>query len=132
MCPAGSADTASGAEPASVDVDHLAGLSRRLSRLLDEADPVSGSYTLEVTSPGLERKLRRPRHYEKSVGREVKVKTVRPVDGERQHRGILAEVGPDEFVVEVGGGPRRFEYADVTSARTVFEWVKSPKPGKRQ
>jgi ribosome maturation factor RimP len=118
--------------PTAVDVDHLANLSRGISRLLDRDDPVAGSYTLEVSTPGLERKLRRRRHYEKSVGREVKVKTVRPVAEAHQHRGVLKDVGEDDFVVEVDGRERRIAYAEVSAARTVFEWARAPKPGQRQ
>ena len=53
-----------------IGVDTIADLSRGISRILDDEDPFKRSYTLEVSSPGLERKLTRPRHYEKSVGRE--------------------------------------------------------------
>jgi ribosome maturation factor RimP len=114
-----------------VGVDRLAELSRRLSRLLDEEDPVTGAYTLEVTSPGLERKLRRRRHYEKSLGREVKVKSNSEIAGQHRHRGILAATGDDGFVVEVDGEEREIAYGDVVAASTVFAWEKAAKPGKR-
>ena len=114
-----------------VGVDRLAEVSRRLSRLLDDEDPLASSYTLEVSSPGLERKLRRPRHFEKSVGRDVKVKSRVPVAGDHSHRGVLTEVGSDEFVVTVDGEDRHIAYGDVVSARTVFVWEKAAKPGKR-
>ena len=114
-----------------VGVDKLAELSRRLSRLFDEEDPVAGSYTLEVSSPGLERKLRRPRHFEKSVGKNVKVKSRVPVSGEHAHRGVLARADDDWFVLEVDGEERQIPYGDVVSARTVFVWEKASKPGKR-
>ncbi len=117
------------AEP--LGVDRLAEVSRRLSRLLDEQDPVAGSYTLEVSSPGLERKLRRPRHYEKSIGRDVKVKSKTNIDGEHSHRGVLTKAAADEFVVDVDGAERHITYEDVVSARTVFVWEKASKPGKR-
>ena len=78
-----------------IDVDRIARISRGVSRLLDDTDPIPGAYTLEVSSPGLERKLRSPRHYVKSVGREVKVKTRDEVDGRRVHRGVLVDVGAD-------------------------------------
>ena len=58
-----------------LELDHIAALSRGIGRLLEEADPVASSYTLEVSSPGLERKLRRPAQFEKAVGSEVAVKT---------------------------------------------------------
>jgi len=115
-----------------VGVDHIAALSRGLSRLLDAEDPVAGSYTLEVSSPGLERKLRRPAHYDKSLGREIKVKTNAPVEEARQHRGILTAADATGFTVEVDGRPRTIAYENVASARTVFEWEKAPKPGTRR
>lgn len=114
-----------------VGVDKLAELSRRLSRLFDEEDPVAGSYTLEVSSPGLERKLRRPSHYVKSVGRNVKIKSRMPVDGDYSHRGVLVRADNDGFDVDVDGELRQIAYGDVVSARTVFEWEKASKPGKR-
>ena len=113
-----------------VGVDRIADLSRGLSRLLDEKDPVPGSYRLEVSSPGLERKLRRPAHYRKSVGREVKVKTAEPLDGERLHRGVLDEVGDDGFVLQLNNGVRRIGFAQVSSAQTIFTWERGAKPGK--
>jgi ribosome maturation factor RimP len=122
--------TVDGPEP--VDVDHIAALSRGVSRLLDAEDPVSGSYTLEVTSPGLERKLRRPRHFEKSLGREIKVKTRHPVGEASQHRGVLSQVDEDGFLVDVDGEERRIAFDEVASARTVFVWEKAAKPGSRR
>ena len=121
--------TLDAAEP--LGVDRLADVSRRLSRLLDQEDPISTAYTLEVSSPGLERKLRRPRHYEKSIGRDVKVKTKADIDGERNHRGALVEADENGFVVDVDGSERKIAYGDVVTARTVFVWEKAAKPGKR-
>ena len=86
---------------------------------------------MEVSSPGLERKLRRPRHYEKAVGETVRVKTRDEIDGERLHSGTLTETDDESFVVDVDGAQRRIAYGDVTSARTVFEWDKTAKPSKR-
>mgnify|MGYP001817873496 CR=1 FL=1 len=121
--------TLDGEEP--LGVDRLADISRRLSRLLDQEDPISSSYTLEVSSPGLERKLRRPLHYQKSVGRDVKVKTRTEIDGEHGHRGVLSLADEDGFVVDVEGSERKIAYGDVVTARTVFVWEKAAKPGKR-
>jgi len=114
-----------------VGVDRIADLSRGISRALDELDPFEGAYTLEVSSPGLERKLRRPRHYEKSIGKEIKVKTFTPVGGERTHKGVLTEAGSSGFTVEVDGEPRQIPYDAVASARTVFAWQAAAKPGSR-
>ena len=118
--------TVDGDEP--VGVDRIAALSRGISRLFDAEDPIAGSYTLEVGSPGLERKLRRPSHYAKSVGREVKVKIKGP-EGFESLRGVIAAADASGFVLTGEGGERRVAYTDVTSASTVFVWQKSPKPG---
>ncbi|MCB1245630.1 MAG: ribosome maturation factor RimP [Acidimicrobiia bacterium] len=110
-----------------VGVDRIAELSRGIGRLLDAVDPIPGAYTLEVSSPGLERKLTRPRHYEKSVGRQVKVKTFREIDGTKIHDGILDSSDDSGFIVEVDSDRRSIAYSDVSSARTVFVWDKSAK-----
>jgi ribosome maturation factor RimP len=114
----------------SVGVDVIAEISRGIGRLLDAEDPIKSAYTLEVSSPGLERKLTRPRHYEKSIGRQLKVKTFTPVSEEKSHIGVLLSVDDNGFVVDVDGDQRAFTYGDVSSARTVFVWEKSAPKGK--
>ena len=113
------------------DVEQLASASRAISRLLDDMDPFHGPYSLEVTSPGLERSLRRRRHFEKSIGREVTVKTNVDVAGSRHHVGVLETAGTEAFVVRVGGATRSIEYGQVRSARTRFEWKKQPKSARK-
>ena len=111
-------------------VDTIADLSRGISRLLDETDPIKGSYTLEVSSPGLERKLRRPRHYEKSMGKITKVKTHAEIDGARNHRGTLVASDATGFTIDIDGSERTIPYDVVASARTVFVWEKGASPRK--
>ncbi len=115
--------------PGGVDLDRIADLSRGLARLLEDTD--LASYTLEVSSPGLERNLRRPAQFRKAVGREVVVKTRDEISGARNHRGILAAVGEGDVLVSVDGADRSIPLDRVTQARTVFTWEKAPKPGKR-
>ncbi|MDH3396344.1 MAG: ribosome maturation factor RimP [Acidimicrobiia bacterium] len=114
-----------------VGVDRLAETSRGLSRLLDEDDRFQEAYTLEVTSPGLERKLRRPEHFAKSIGREVAVKTHQEVEGERTHRGTLESVDEVDCVIAVEDTDRRIPLAAIASARTVFRWEPAAKPGAK-
>lgn len=111
-----------------VTIDRLADLSEGLSRLLDHESDLEGQYRLEVSSPGLERKLKRPSHYLKSVGREVVVK-VREGDATINLSGVLTSADDHTFTVEEAQGPRVVRYQDVISARTVFRWEKPPKPG---
>jgi ribosome maturation factor RimP len=114
-----------------VGVDRLARVSRAMSRFLDEANPIDGAYTLEVTSPGLERRLRRKVHYDKSLGSDVKVKTKVEIDGARSHRGVLESVDETGVVVSIDGEARRIDFEQVQSARTLFEWKRTPKPGSK-
>lgn len=114
-----------------VDVERLAAVSRELSRHFDEVDPFEGPYSLEVTSPGLERNLRRPLHYRKSVGREVTVRTRAEVAGFRHHQGTLESVDEEHFVVRIGEKKRRIAFRQVRSARTRFEWKKRTVSGRK-
>lgn len=118
--------------PGGIGVDRIAEISRGVSRLLDEGDPVPGSYTLEVSSPGLERPLRRPRHFAKSVGREVDVKTAEEIEGAQRHRGVLERVDARTMQVLVDGAERTIPMESVTQAKTVFRWEKAPKPGGKR
>ncbi len=111
-----------------VDLDRLAEVSRGLSRLLDDEPGLQDSYQLEVSSPGLERKLRRPAHFSKSLGREVVVKTASG-DQKATFRGELVAADDSGFTVESEQGPVEISYEDVISAKTVFRWEKAPKPG---
>ncbi len=105
-----------------IDVDTISEMSERLSRRLDLEDFGRGRYRLEVSSPGLERPLRQPRHFQRSVGEQVKVKTVEPVAGSKIHAGALVSADAEAIVIATDGGELRVPYANVASARTVFEW----------
>lgn len=111
-----------------LDIERLADVSRGLSRLLDEATDLTESYQLEVTSPGLERKLRLPGHYLKSIGREVLVK-VGGDQGKTTLRGTLVAANDEDFTVLGEEGETVVPYRDVATAKTVFRWEKAPKPG---
>ncbi len=115
----------------SVGVDLIASMSRGISRLLDDEDPISGSYTLEVGSPGLERKLRRPSHFAKSVGREARVKVKGP-KGFETLRGRIAAINGSGFEMEMNGDHRHLKFSDVQSATTIFNWSKGSKSSSRE
>lgn len=75
-------------------------LSRRVSDLMDEKDPIKDPYFLDVSSPGLNRTLFTEEHYKRFIGREVMVKFTKSVDGKKNIKGILKEVNEDSIVVE--------------------------------
>lgn len=106
-----------------VDLDTISEVSERLSRRLDlEGFSGDRAYSLEVSSPGVERSLREPRHFRRSVGERVKVKTAVLVEGRRVVEGALVSADAEAIVVASDGGELRVPYADVASARTVFRW----------
>jgi ribosome maturation factor RimP len=115
--------------PGGVHLDLLAELTRVISALLDEHDPMPGRYTLEVSSPGLERTLRRPEHFRWAEGQKVTVKTTAEVEGDRRVQGVVAAADDDAVEIAVDGGERRrLAYHEIDKARTVFEWGPTPKP----
>lgn len=122
-----------------VDLGALGVVTRAVSRALDEADPIPSRYTLEVTSPGVERPLRTPEQFVRAIGETVKVRTTPEVTGERRVQGVLATADDEGITVrteasaddeEAGPAIRSLAYGEIERARTVFEWgTPAPKPG---
>lgn len=116
-----------------VDMEAIARVTRAVSRALDEHDPIASQYTLEVSSPGLERPLRTPAHFAWAVGRQVSVKTVPDHPAGRRLAGTVASADPDGITLaldEPAGERVQVAYGDIEKARTTFEWGPAPKPGK--
>jgi ribosome maturation factor RimP len=112
-----------------VDLDTIAGTSERLSRRLDLEEFAPGPYTLEVSSPGVERPLRRPEEFVRRLGEKVKIRTVQPVGGARNHAGLLVAADEDGVTIATEQGDQTLNYREISSARTVFEWKE--RGGKR-
>jgi ribosome maturation factor RimP len=112
-----------------VALDDLERLSREISGALDEADPMPDRFYLEVSSPGLERPLRQPRHFQAAVGSPVKVKTVPGFHGDRRIDAVLTGADIDGVDLDTPAGPLRLAYDDIDRAHTVFEWGGAPKLG---
>ena len=115
-----------------VDLEALTDANRAVSTVLDELDPIPGRYSLEVSSPGIERPLRTPAHFAKALGATVTVKTRPQVPGERRLRGTLLTSDDEGFTLAVEGSddePVRLAYSDIDRARTVFVWGGQDTPG---
>jgi ribosome maturation factor RimP len=99
-------------------------VSRQAGYLLDVEDPFSHAYTLEVSSPGMDRKLKRISDFRKAVGKRVKVKTIQSYDGEKAIEGVIEKAGEDSVGVRVTE-QRLLEipYSDIVQARLVVEGV---------
>ena len=114
-----------------IDLEGLADANRAVSGTLDRIDPMPGRYTLEVSSPGLERRLRRPPHFARALGETVSVRLVAGAGDVRRLHGRLASA--DEHGVrvdgpDVPGGSAHVPYDRIERARTVFEWGAKPAP----
>jgi len=100
-----------------VSIADCEAVSRPLSDLLDEADPIEGSYTFEVSSAGADRVLKKPEHFSQFQGQEVEVKLYRPRDGRKDYVGILQSYSNGDVTLEVGGAPALFEKKEIALVR---------------
>ena len=108
------------ADGAPVTVDDCAAVSRAVSAVLDVADPIAGSWSLEVSSPGRDRPLVREADFERFAGREAKLETAEPVGGRRRFRGRLLGCADRAVRIELGGdGAIEVPFAAIRAARLV-------------
>jgi ribosome maturation factor RimP len=111
-----------------IDLDAVTEATKALSPVLDDSPLLTGPYVLEVSSPGVERPLRRPEHFAAARGETVSIK-YHTTAGPRRVRGTLLEAGDDHVEVDADGTLEEIPLDAVTQARTVFEWGGQPRPG---
>jgi ribosome maturation factor RimP len=115
--------------PGGIDIDSVALVNKAISRALDAADPIPGAYTLEVSSPGLERTLRTTDHLTGAIGEKVRLKLNPGAGSERRLVGILRAADGDSITIETDDGTStQVDRTDIERVRTVFEWGPAPKP----
>ena len=100
-----------------VSIDDCEAVSRPLSDLLDEADPIEGSYTFEVSSAGADRPLKKPEHFARFQGAEVEVKLYRPREGRKEFAGRLGPCSDGQVVLELEGGEAVFAKQEIALVR---------------
>jgi ribosome maturation factor RimP len=103
--------------PDGISVDDCARVSRAVSEKLDAADPISSEYTLEVSSPGLDRVLRTQQHFERFAGERVKLEMSQAVNGRKRFAGQLTWVGEGAITLEVDGAEVQLPIAGIHKAR---------------
>ncbi len=121
-------------KPGGVDLEALALATRLINREFDHSDPVPGKYTLEVSSPGIERALRRPDHFTRVIGATVNVRLRDVTNESRRVQGVLVAADDHGVTVRSDEAPhddRTIPYDQIDRARTVFVWQESPKGGTR-
>ena len=100
-----------------VSINDCEAVSRPLSDALDEADPIEGSYTLEVSSAGADRVLKKPEHFAQFAGTEVEVKLYRARDGRKDFVGLLRGWEDGDVTLDIAGTPVTFEKKEVALTR---------------
>jgi len=104
------------------NLDELGRISRQLSDLLDVHDPVAGSYVLEVSSPGINRLLKKPEHFARFVGKRIRVRTQEKIEGRRSFLGFLKEVAEDHILVDQDRSEVRIPFTLIEKANYEHEW----------
>ena len=102
-----------------VGLEDCEAVSRQVSALLDVEDPLPGHYVLEVSSPGLDRRLTKVEHFQRFMGEDIRVKMRFPIGGRRNYRGALKAVDEENIEVEVDGESHRLPMATIESARLI-------------
>jgi ribosome maturation factor RimP len=103
-----------------MSVDECAKLSRQISAVLDVEDVIPGKYTLEVSSPGIDRPLIEARDFEEYLGFEAKIETILPMNGRKRFKGDLTGFAKDVVTITVDGAPMDIALADIQSAKLVL------------
>jgi ribosome maturation factor RimP len=105
-----------------ITVDDCGDVSHQVSAVLDVEDPIRGEYTLEVSSPGLDRPLFTLAHYERYSGNQAEIRLHAPLHGRRKFKGRLQGVEDDEVIIEVDGEEYRLAIGNIEKAHLVHEW----------
>ena len=109
-------------KPEGVNIIDCENVSRALSDALDAEDYIPDAYILEVSSPGLGRTLKKDRHLEKSLGKDVEIKTYKPIDGSKEFAGILKAFDADTVTIEPEGAERVFLRKEMALIRLAFDF----------
>lgn len=100
-----------------VSINDCEAVSRAVGELLDEADPIEGSYTFEVSSAGADRVLKKPEHFAQFMGTEVEVRLYRALDGRKDYVGVLTGYENGDITLDTPDGVKAFVKKDVAQAR---------------
>jgi len=104
------------------NMDDLSRVSRQLSELLDAEDTIDGAYTLEVSSPGINRPLKKPAHFARFVGKRIRVRTRDLVDGRRSFLGILGQVVEDSVILTQEGKRYQIPFSMIEKSNYEHDW----------
>ena len=105
-----------------IDLDDCEKVNDAINDILDEADYIKDQYFLEVSSPGVERVLRKPKHFQSQVGNEILIKLFKPLEKQKEFTGILKSYSEEELILTQDDKEIKIEVKNIALARTVFDW----------
>ena len=109
-------------KPAGIDINDCETVNNAINDILDEADYIKDQYFLEVSSPGLERILRKEKHFLSQIGKEVSVKLFKPINKQKELIGILEEYNNTELTIKVDDETIKINLKDIALVKTIFNW----------
>lgn len=108
-------------KPEGITIDDCVTVSRRMNEILDREDYIADAYTFEVSSPGVERRLRTDEHFRSAVGDLVRLKLYAAKDGRKEWDGVLKAVEEDDIILGEAGADVVFSKKDIASAHILFD-----------
>ena len=109
-------------KPGGITVNDCETVSRAFSDRLDEDDFIEDSYIMEISSPGLDRPLKKEKDFARSIGKEVEIRTYRPIEKQKEFYGVLTAYDSNSVTVDEEGTPRTFEKKDIALIRLAIDF----------
>lgn len=109
-------------KPEGIDLNDCEKVNNAINDLLDEADYIKDQYFLEVSSPGIERKLRKEKHFEENIGKVIEIKLFKPMNKAKSVAGILKAYDKETLTVEVNGEKISVDRQNIATVKTVYNW----------
>lgn len=109
-------------KPDGIDINDCENVNNNINDILDEADYIKDQYFLEVSSPGIERVLRKEKHFKSQIGNEISVKLFKPIDKQKELIGTLEEYNNNEITIKLDEKSIKINLKDIALAKTIFNW----------
>lgn len=109
-------------KPEGISIEDCENVNNAIDEVLDTADYIKDQYFLEVSSPGIERILRKEKHFLSQIGNEIEVKLYKQINSKKELRGILEEYNDNEIVLNVNDNKIKIELKSIAMAKTIYNW----------
>lgn len=105
-----------------IDINDCEKVNNEINDILDEADYIKEQYFLEVSSPGVERTLRKEKHFLSQIGNEISVKLFKPINKQKELIGTLEEYNKNEIIIKTNESTMKVDIKDIALVKTIFNW----------